>query len=378
MTRRVRCGSSQKHKKMPGNATKWGEFDNQHAREIPLKKKKNIESQTDFNKKVKSLPSTSLLNKAEESLDEDFFEEDKYGLTENSYDINDRENSTFDESHSNMSLSKNKEDDNNFLTNNMHDSKIKKKKKRSSFDIKYSSLGENSDEVDSSEVTIRHKKIKVEKECSNVTQNNEMLEKTNNHSDFAENSKVPEESFSHDKNKRKKNKKEKKYNQVDSDSFSTKDGTLETSFENSSESHSIKQDVESITSSDKTIEPVQSSQNIDGSAKKQKVKKHSKINSDSNQSSVNNESCKNSSSKVFESRKEIHLKKLQKKRDELGLIKLPHNVENKLRKIKKRLMEKGFPPEKVKEILRQERRKEELQFRKVYNPRKVNFLINFS
>lgn len=365
MTRWVRCGSSQKHKKMPGDATKWGEFDNQHAREISPKKKKNIQSETEINKKAKAVPSTSLFNKAEESLDEDFFEQDKYCLTENSDEIN-KQDSTFDESRSNISLSKNEE----LFTNKMHGSK--KKKKRNNFDFEYSSFDGNNDEVHSNKVTVSHKKIKLENDCSIVTQNNKVLEQANSHSDFAENSKIPEESFSQklDKKEKKKNKKEKRCNQVGSECFSENDGTMETYFQDSNESHSIKQEAEECaTSSDKETEPVQSLQDINESAKK----KYSNMNSDSNQSSKNNESFKNSLSKVLENKKEIRLKKLKKKREELGLIQLPHNVENKLRKIKKRLMEKGFPPEKLKEILRQERRKEELQYRKVYNPRKVIF-----
>lgn len=70
-------------------------------------------------------------------------------------------------------------------------------------------------------------------------------------------------------------------------------------------------------------------------------------------------------------KKKTYLERLKKKRAENGILLLPPKIERKLYQIKRKLREKRLPPEVIKDILRKERRREELQFRKTFNPSKV-------
>ncbi|CAL1265411.1 unnamed protein product [Larinioides sclopetarius] len=68
--------------------------------------------------------------------------------------------------------------------------------------------------------------------------------------------------------------------------------------------------------------------------------------------------------KDFQGKKKLFMQKLEKKRKENGILLLPAKVERRLYIIKKRLREKGLPPAAIKDIARKERRKEELKFRR--------------
>lgn len=74
--------------------------------------------------------------------------------------------------------------------------------------------------------------------------------------------------------------------------------------------------------------------------------------------------------KIFEKKKSRYMEKLLKKRADQNMPLLPSKVERKLYNIKRKLREKNMPVDVLKEIIRKERRREELKFRKTFNPSK--------
>lgn len=109
--------------------------------------------------------------------------------------------------------------------------------------------------------------------------------------------------------------------------------------------------------------------------KKNKLAKLNATKTDSGQSDKGNDTslAQSSQNKAFEKNRNTYMDNLKKKRIEKGILLLPSKVERKLYNLKRNLREKGVPPGSLKEIIREERRKQELKFRKTFNPSKKCF-----
>lgn len=165
--------------------------------------------------------------------------------------------------------------------------------------------------------------------------------------------------FDHQKNKQNSLKKLKSKSEM---TFSKIDGSR--SFDNRSKSNI------NPTGNNKKSPSIKS-MNFTTTAKK--LKGNSNIKSCPTEKDLKDEHVhdKNAGTSSPLNKKKKLLKKLQKRKAEKGTMLLPSKVERKLYYIKKKLSEKGVPPNTVKDIIRKERTKAELNFRKTFSPSKV-------
>lgn len=329
MTRRVRSGSTQKHKKMPGDATKWGKFD-----KVLPSNKKTPQNKPNFKQGFNStcMSPNNVANEASSSFDngKNFSEEHKIHVSEETKGLNKRIKL---ETHSSGEIQ-----NNNVLLS--------------------PKLSSSSEEINCT------KESPVLGVCSKKNKNKIMqLEgDINGNQDIEVSSNLKEDARCNSLS----DKMESEQNiEIESKSF-LKDDDVDVFNRKSKNDQSC--DTQTKLSLKNDMKPHDShiKQNNMQKEKKGNVKENSK-------DSLSEVKTQNLSVQVHQSKKEKYLKKLQNRRDKLGILLLPPKVERKLYRIKRTLKEKGLPPEALKEIMRKERRRAELQFRKEVYPSKSCF-----
>ncbi|XP_035228216.1 uncharacterized protein LOC118200364 [Stegodyphus dumicola] len=421
MTRWARSGSTQKHKKMPGDATPWEEFSKQmkihqnagHSfkkkkkMESFIKKRENISSedsnkhmslqqnesenefanatvQNSFVKRLEGDDDNKIMCKSSKRTREldmsDFSPKKKKKMLKNKHDVNDFSADFIPVKHSESDAEENNDKK---IYNNlkiidgvafaskkefkkaMREEKIKDRISQKKL-LKNNNMAENASDcgdTKTEKVTDRNGSYS----CFH-TKNPESISQGKHRQDANSNIhriKSADGMTQLSKKQLKKEKRRKKLmNMRNQDSTSSQNVK-----EKISESMKIEKDLNqeecNAVSNNKT--DVAGESNLKQGFKKVKNKKSKS----SCQSSVDGKDLSTeevNSKKVPEKRftkmKESYLEKLQRKRAKNGILLLPAKIERKLYNIKRALRAKGMPPGVIKEIIRKERRKEELNFRK--------------
>ncbi|KFM71164.1 Zinc finger CCHC domain-containing protein 9, partial [Stegodyphus mimosarum] len=426
MTRWARSGSTQKHKKMPGDATPWEEFSKQMKMQQnaarSFKQKKNLksfikkcenassedtnkhmnlpqnESENEFanammqNSFVKNLEGddnkiTCISSKRTHELDmSDFSPKKKKKMLKNEHDVND-----FSEDY--IPVKQSEENNDKKIYNNLKivDGVAFASKK----EFKKAMREEKIRNRINQKKLLKQNVAENASDCGN-TKTEKVTDSNGSYSYFP--TKKKSESISHEKHSQdansnihkikfadgvtqlskkqlKKEKRRKKLmnmrNQDSTSSQNVKEKISENiKIENGSAVEKYLNQEECDVISNSKTDAVDES-NLKQGFKKVKNKKKLKENKSFSQSSVDGEDLSTEeagSQKVPEKRftkmKESYLEKLQRKRAKNGILLLPAKMERKLYNIKRALRAKGMPPGVIKEIVRKERRKEELKFRK--------------